>query len=488
MGSIVTEDITGVENPRVALLNIGAEDTKGHDTVKDAAAMLTASTLNYVGFIEGSELFTGKADVVVTDGFTGNVALKTMEGTVGLAAHYLKRAFTRNLFSKFQALLARPVLKHLRKRMDPRDYNGATLVGLNGIVIKSHGSCDQHGCCRSTETGAAADRKPAAKGSRMTYSRIVGTGRYLPEKILTNFDLEKIVDTSDEWIRTRTGVERRHCVAEDQTTSDMCVEAAKVAIEDAGIKPEDIEMVVIGTTSPDLIFPNAATLVQHRLGIPACPCIATEEACTSFIYGVSIADQFIKSGEAKCILVIGAECITKLVDWNDRNTCVLFGDGAGAVILKASEEPGILATHLGADGQYKDLLYYPVGASKELHKAGTDEASIMMTGNEVFKVAVKTLGNVATEVLEKAGIEQEELDWLVPHQANIRIIQATAKRLDLPMDKVILTVQDHGNTSAASVPMALDVGIRDGRIKKGQLVLMEAFGGGFTWGSVLMRL
>jgi 3-oxoacyl-[acyl-carrier-protein] synthase-3 len=295
----------------------------------------------------------------------------------------------------------------------------------------------------------------------MTYSRIVGTGRYLPEKILTNFDLEKMVDTSDEWIRTRTGVERRHCVAEDQTTSDMCVEAAKVAIEDAGIKPEDIEMVVIGTTSPDLIFPNAATLVQHRLGIPACPCIATEEACTSFIYGLSIADKFIKSGEAKCILVIG---------------------------LKASEEPGILATHLGADGQYKDLLYYPVGASKELHKAGTDEASIMMTGNEVFKVAVKTLGNVATEVLEKAGVDQDELDWLVPHQANIRIIQATAKRLDLPMDKVILTVQDHGNTSAASVPMALDVGIRDGRIKKDQLVLMEAFGGGFTWGSVLMRL
>ena len=312
---------------------------------------------------------------------------------------------------------------------------------------------------------------------------------YVPPKVLTNNDLVDMgLDTSDEWIRTRTGVERRHCVAEDQTTSDMCVEAAKVAIDDAGIKPEDIEMVVIGTTSPDLIFPNAATLVQHRLGIPACPCIATEEACTSFIYGLSIADKFIKSGEVKCILVIGAECITKLVDWNDRNTCVLFGDGAGAVIVKASEEPGILATHLGADGQYKDLLYYPVGASKELHKAGTDEASIMMTGNEVFKVAVKTLGNVATEVLEKAGVDQDELDWLVPHQANIRIIQATAKRLDLPMDKVILTVQDHGNTSAASVPMALDVGIRDGRIKKDQLVLMEAFGGGFTWGSVLMRL
>lgn len=322
----------------------------------------------------------------------------------------------------------------------------------------------------------------------MTYTKIAGTGRYLPEKILTNFDLEKIVETSDEWIRTRTGVERRHCVAPDQTTSDMCVEAAKIAMEDAGVAPTDIDLVVVGTTSPDLIFPNAATLVQHRLGIPACPAIATEEACTSFIYGLTIADKFIRTGETKCALVIGAECITKLVDWTDRNTCVLFGDGAGAVVVKASDEPGIIATHLGADGQYKDLLYYPVGASKDLHKAGTDEASIMMTGNEVFKVAVKTLGNVATEVLEKAGVAQEELDWLIPHQANIRIIQATAKRLNMPMEKVILTVQDHGNTSAASVPMALDVGRRDGRVKPGQLILMEAFGGGFTWGSILMRV
>jgi 3-oxoacyl-[acyl-carrier-protein] synthase-3 len=320
------------------------------------------------------------------------------------------------------------------------------------------------------------------------YTRIVGTGRYLPEKILTNADLEKMVDTSDEWIRSRTGVERRHVVAPDQTTSDMCVEAAKVAIEDAGIDVTDIDMVIVGTTSPDLIFPNAATLVQHRLGIPACPAIGMEAACTSFIYALTTADMYIKAGETKCALVIGAECITKLVDWNDRNTCVLFGDGAGAVIVKPSEEAGIIATHLGADGQYKDLLYYPVGVSKDLHKAGTDEASIMMTGNEVFKVAVKTLGNVATEVLEKAGVSKDELDWLIPHQANLRIIQATAKRLNMPMEKVILTVQDHGNTSAASVPMALDVGIRDGRIKSGQLLLLEAFGGGFTWGSVLLRL
>ncbi|MDH3747165.1 MAG: ketoacyl-ACP synthase III [Gammaproteobacteria bacterium] len=321
----------------------------------------------------------------------------------------------------------------------------------------------------------------------MTYSRITGTGRFLPEKVLTNFDLEKIVDTTDEWIRTRTGVERRHCVAEDQTTSDMCVEAAKVAMESAGVRPADIDMVIIGTTSPDLIFPNVATLVQHRLGIPACTAFSLEAACTGFIYALTTADKFIKAGESKRALVIGAECITKLVDWSDRNTCVLFGDGAGAVILEQSDEQGIIGCHLGADGQYKDLLYYPVGASKDLAKAGTDEASIMMSGKDVFKVAVSTLGNVASKALESAGVSQDELDWLIPHQANLRIIQATAKRLNLPMEKVILTVQDHGNTSAASVPMALDVGVRDGRIKRDQMILMEAFGGGFTWGSVLMR-
>lgn len=322
----------------------------------------------------------------------------------------------------------------------------------------------------------------------MTYSRIVGTGRYLPERVMTNFDLEKIVDTTDEWIRTRTGVERRHVCAEDQTTSDMCIEAAKVAIEDAGIDVSEIDIIITGTTTPDLIFPNISTIIQHKLGIPACPAFSLEAACTGFIYALTTADKFIKAGEAKCALVMGAECITKLVDWKDRNTCVLFGDGAGAVILKTSEEQGIISCHLGADGQYKDLLYYPVGASKNLAVAGTDAVAIMMSGNEVFKVAVKTLGRIASETLEKAGVTKEDLDWLVPHQANIRIIQAMAKRLNMPMEKVILTVQDHGNTSAASVPMALDVGIRDGRIKPGQLILMEAFGGGFTWGSVLMRL
>ncbi|MGB5257512.1 MAG: beta-ketoacyl-ACP synthase III, partial [Woeseiaceae bacterium] len=244
---------------------------------------------------------------------------------------------------------------------------------------------------------------------------------------MTNFDLEKLVDTTDEWIRTRTGVERRHVVADDQTTSDMCVEAAKKAIEDAGVEVADIDLVITGTTSPDLIFPNVSTLIQHRLGIPACTAFSLEAACTGFIYALTMADKFIRLGESKCALVMGAECITKLMDWTDRNTCVLFGDGAGAVIVKPSAEPGILSCHLGADGQYKDLLYYPVGPSNQLAKAGTDEAAIQMTGSEVFKVAVKTLGGIAAETLEKAGVDQDELDWLIPHQANIRIIQATAK-------------------------------------------------------------
>jgi len=321
----------------------------------------------------------------------------------------------------------------------------------------------------------------------MIYSRIAGTGRYLPEKVLTNFDLEKMVDTSDEWIRTRTGVERRHIAADDQSVSDLCCEAARQAIESAGLDVTDIDMVVVGTTTPDTFFPNVATLIQHRLGIPACPALGMEAACTGFIYALATADKFIRAGEVKRALVVGAECLSRLVDWSDRNTCVLFGDGAGAVVLEAADEPGIISTHLGADGQYRDLLYYPSGPSKDIDKIGLPDSRIMMTGNEVFKVAVKTLGNVAAEALTANGIDKSELDWLVPHQANIRIIQATAKRLDLPMEKVILTVQDHGNTSAASVPMALDVGIRDGRIKRGQLVLMEAFGGGFTWGSVLMR-
>ena len=241
----------------------------------------------------------------------------------------------------------------------------------------------------------------------MTYSRIIGTGRYLPERIMTNFDLEKMVDTSDEWIRTRTGVERRHVIADDQLTSDMCVESAKNAMADAGVTPADIDMVITGTTSPDVVFPNISTIIQHRLGIPACTAFSLEAACTGFIYALTVADKFIKTGAAKCVLVTGAECITRLLDWDDRNTCVLFGDGAGSAIVVPSEEPGILSTALGADGQHRELLHYPAGVSKNLDKAGTPDANIIMQGNEVFKVAVKTLGAIAQAALDKADVTKE---------------------------------------------------------------------------------
>jgi 3-oxoacyl-[acyl-carrier-protein] synthase-3 len=321
----------------------------------------------------------------------------------------------------------------------------------------------------------------------MIYSRIAGTRRYLPERIMTNADLEEIVETSDEWIRTRTGIEQRHVASEDEVTSDLCVEAAKIAMEEAGVTANDVDLIVVGTTSPDLIFPNIATIIQHTMGIPACAAFSIEAACTGFVYALSSADKFIRSGDTKCALVIGAEIITKLIDWEDRTTCVLFGDGAGAVILQPSDEPGIISTHLGADGQYKDLLYYPVGVSSNLAAAGVGDSRILMSGNEVFKVAVRTLTSVAQEALDANDMSLDEVDWLVPHQANLRIIQATAKRLGMPMDKVIQTVQVHGNTSAASIPMALDVGIRDGRIQRGQTLMFDAFGGGFTWGAVLLR-
>ena len=321
----------------------------------------------------------------------------------------------------------------------------------------------------------------------MIYSKIAGTGKYLPDHVLTNKDLEEIVDTSDDWIKSRTGVEKRHIASDDQSTSDLAYEAAKIAIRNSSINLDEIDLIIVGTCTPDLVFPNTATLVQEKLGIGGCPAFSLETACSGFIYAAAVADKFIKVGEAKCALVIGADCLSRLLDWTDRSTCVLFGDGAGAVILKPSSESGIISCHLGSDGQYKDLLCYPIGPSKDLHKAGSSDAKLLMSGNEVFKVAVRTLGKLAEKTLHDNDIDQDKLDWLVPHQANMRIIKATAKRLKLPLSKVILTVQDHGNSSSASIPMALDVGIEDGRIQRGQLILMEGFGGGFTWGSILMR-
>ncbi len=321
------------------------------------------------------------------------------------------------------------------------------------------------------------------------YSRIAGTGHYLPERVLTNRDLEKMVDTTDEWIRDRTGIERRHIAAETQTTADLAEQAARRAMESAGVTAADIDFIVVGTTTPDVVFPNLGCLLQERLGIHGCAAFSVEAACSGFIYALSIADRFIATGRTRCALVIGAETLSRITDWTDRTTCVLFGDGAGAVVLKPADEPGIMSCHLGADGRYKDLLYHPYGPSRRPGPVFGEDAGafIHMKGNEVFKVAVKTLEGLVEEALRVNQLERSAVDWLIPHQANLRIIQATAKRLDMPMERVVLTLQDHGNTSAASVPMALDVAVHDGRVKRGDLLLLEAFGGGFTWGACLVR-
>ena len=318
----------------------------------------------------------------------------------------------------------------------------------------------------------------------MIYSRITGTGSYLPLKVLSNNDLEKMVDTNDQWIQERTGIKKRHIIAENETTTDLAFNAAEKAIEAAGIENREIDLIIIATTTPTRIFPSTASLVQERLGISGCPAFDIQAVCTGFIYALTVADKFIKSGSAKNALVIGAESLSRIVDWSDRNTCVLFGDGAGAVVLQASEETGILSTHIHSDGKYNTLLSVPTGPGS----MDTDARPyIEMQGNDVFKIAVKTLSSIADETLSANNLSKKDIDWLIPHQANIRIIAATAKKLGMSMEQVVVTVDEHGNTSAASIPLALDVAVRDGRINRGEILLLEAFGGGFTWGSVLLN-
>jgi 3-oxoacyl-[acyl-carrier-protein] synthase-3 len=321
----------------------------------------------------------------------------------------------------------------------------------------------------------------------VTYARITGTGGYLPENVMTNDDIAKFVDTNDQWIRERTGIEQRHIVVDGQTTVDLAEGAARLAIEAADIDASEIDLIILATSTPDKIFPSSACILQARLGIHGCPAFDIQAVCSGFIYALTIAEKFIKSGSSKKALVIGAEVFSKILNWEDRTTCVLFGDGAGAVILEASEETGILSTHIHADGQYEDLLRVPYGIADGYDKVKAGLAFVEMRGNEVFKVAVNTLGRIVDETLAANNMMKSDIDWLVPHQANIRIIAATARKLKMPMDHVVVTVNKHGNTSAASVPLALDVAVRDGRIKKNELLLLEAFGGGFTWGSVLVR-
>lgn len=321
----------------------------------------------------------------------------------------------------------------------------------------------------------------------MIYSRIVGTGSYLPPQVVTNKDLEKKVDTSDQWIVERTGIRERRVAGPEETTSTMALEAARRALAAAELQPQDIDLIIVATTTPDLVFPATACLLQRALGIHGCPAFDIQAVCTGFVYALSIADKFIRSGSSRRALVVGSETFTRILNWNDRGTCVLFGDGAGAVVLSASETPGILSSHLHADGRYIELLYVPSGVSKGYDKVIAGEAFVCMSGSEVFKLAVNVLGNVVDEALEANGLQRSDVKWLVPHQANIRIINAMAKRLGLPTERVVVTVDRHGNTSAASIPLALDEAVRDGRITRGDVLLMEGVGGGFTWGSVLLK-
>lgn len=312
----------------------------------------------------------------------------------------------------------------------------------------------------------------------MTHVAITGTGSFLPERVVTNQELEETVDTTDEWIRERTGILQRHIAGEKETTASMGAQAAREALDAAGLAPDNVDMIVLATTTPDRIFPGTACHIQRELGTPVCPAFDVQAVCSGFIYGLDIARRFIMTGGGDTVLVIGSEVLSRIVDWSDRSTCVLFGDGAGAVVLQARDEPGILSTHLHADGRYDHLLQ----VSPEVNGA-----FIEMKGNEVFRMAVNTLGRIVDETLEANQMDRHEVDWLVPHQANHRIIAATARKLDLPMERVVVTVDRHGNTSAASVPLALNQAVRDGRIQPGDVLMLEAFGGGFTWGSALIR-
>ena len=321
----------------------------------------------------------------------------------------------------------------------------------------------------------------------MSYARVIGTGGYLPEKVLTSRELEKMVDTTEQWIVSRTGVRERHIAAADERTSDLAEHAARAALDNAGVLPQDIDLIIVATTTPDHVFPSVACLLQDRLGIHnGGPAFDVQAVCTGFVYAMDVANRFFLTGGANKALIVGAETFSRIIDWTDRNTCVLFGDGAGAVVLEASSEPGIVSTHLHADGKYHELLNVPAGVSTNYEQVLKGEAYTQMQGSEVFKWAVKALGDIVDETLQANALEKSDIDWLVPHQANIRIINATAKKLNMDMDQVVITVDRHGNTSAASIPLALNEAVCDGRIQRGQRVIMEGFGGGFTWGSILL--
>ena len=512
MGAAMARILFGLDRPSVGLLNIGVEEAKGLEPVREASAVLREQKLpglDYHGFVEGNDIGKGTVDVVVTEGFAGNIALKTAEGTARQMAEYLKAAMTRTLSARIGYFFARSAFRELRERMDTRKSNGGVFLGLNGIVIKSHGSTDAEGFAAAIGLGhgvirdellakitAALGRpgKPARQavgGSGLVTAQrsvILGCGSYLPAQILTNSDLARKVDTTDDWIVQRTGIHERHIAAPGEWTSHMAVHAARAALAHAKVDAQSIDLIVLATSTPDNTFPASAVSVQADLGITHGAAFDLQAVCSGFVYALATADSLLKSGAFSRALVIGSETFSRILDWTDRGTCVLFGDGAGAVVLDGQTQPdpgeerGILTVRLRSDGRYKSKLYVDGGPSS----TGT-VGHLRMEGREVFRHAVAMITDVVEDAFKATGYTAKDIDWFIPHQANRRIIDGSAHKLGIPPGKIVVTVDRHGNTSAASIPLALADAVADRRIKRGDLLLLEAMGGGFTWGAALVR-
>ena len=516
MGAAMARILFGFERPTVGLLNIGVEEVKGLEPVREAGRILRETQrldLEYFGFVEGDDIGKGTVDVVVTEGFAGNIALKTAEGTARQIGEYLRSAMNNSLAARIGYLFARSAFRQLRQRMDPRRSNGGVFLGLNGIVIKSHGGTDAEGFAAAIDLGygivrdellakitaaLGRHRREADKAiarirrrSRRVMVRrsvVLGCGSYLPNQVLTNADLALKVDTSDEWIVQRTGIHERRIAAPGELTSQMATRAARAALAHAHVEAQSIDLIVLATSTPDNTFPAAAVSVQADLGITHGAAFDVQAVCSGFLYALATTDALLKSGAFSRALVIGAETFSRLLDWTDRTTCVLFGDGAGAVVLEAQDQPGtredrgVLTTRLRSDGRYKSKLYVDGGPSS----TGT-VGHLRMEGREVFRHAVAMITDVVHDAFQATGFTVADIDWFIPHQANKRIIDGSAHKLGIPPIKVVSTVDRHGNTSAASIPLALSDAVADRRIKRGDLLLLEAMGGGFTWGAALVR-
>ena len=520
--------VLDIERPTVGLLNVGTEEIKGLEEVKAASRLLREAALpglDYHGFVEGDDLGAGSVDVVVTEGFSGNIALKTAEGTAKQIRQYIRSALGETWRAKLAYLIAREAFDGLRAKMDVRNINGGVFLGLDG---RGHQEPRQHGCrwygwrhrprtcdgaariarqnprhakialalidpaeavdlatTQSTRTAvvAAEDRFDVMHSNRCLRSVVKGAGSYLPETVLTNRELADRVDTSDEWIVQRTGITRRHIAAADETTSTLALKAAQAALADAGLHGNDIDLLIVATSTPDFTFPSVATQVQAGIGMTGGAAFDVQAVCSGFVFAVATADKFLVSGSHRRALVIGAETFSRILDWKDRTTCVLFGDGAAALIFEAqpgegtSTDRGVLTSHLRSDGRHHNKLQTNGGPSST-QTAG----HVQMAGKEVFRHAVGMVSDVVEAAFAASGTAASDLDWFVPHQANRRIIDASADKLKIDKSKVVVTVDRHANTSAASIPLALSVALADGRIKVGDLVMIEAMGGGFTWG------